>query len=932
MRVIAYASRSVSKAESHYPAHKLEFLALKWAVCEKFHEYLYGSNLFEVYTDNNPLTYVLSSAKLDACGQRWVAKLPNYNFTIKYMSGLSNVEADALSRISWPEILADTEDLDVDLNCMDTHVVNAVLAGSRSKTSLIESMSCSSKIIPPELSQDSDSSSNINWMKEQRADPNLTVIIKLIESGQLQKRKQHGKDTPEVKSLLRIRKSLKLVKDILYRKTYTDNSSSKRIQWQLVVPKAYRSRALAGCHDDVGHQGRMRTLSLLRERFFWPGMQAEATQHVLKCTRCLRRKTPSHVAPLQPIHVTQPLELVHMDYLSLEPSKGNIENVLVITDHFTRYALAYPSKTQTAQATARILWDNFICHYGFPKKFISDQGRNFESDLIKELCKIAGVKKLHITPYHPQGNGQCERFNSTLCNMLGTLSEEEKSDWKSYLGCMTHAYNCTKHASTTYSPYYLMFGRHPRLPIDVEFGLPKSNSGDNSSKSRYVQKLRRRLNYAFQKATKVANQQASKYKSSYDKSIKGPQLQEKDLVLVKIVAHKGRHKLQDKWEPEEYVVVEQPIAGTPVYRVQPVTGGNIRTLHRNLLLPLGVKLEPDYDSDDSILDEDDSSSDELVILEDNRKKVSDKGNFVSKSQSYPNESKHVEFDSNVDIFSSPEVQSNITDSKVKSESVVEDTTSDVEITSDDVIPEDISLPSQFLLPNLDDSSSNEETEVTELYTEVEPTIDDSGKEMQSINSEADSLVDTKELLELIDTMDVRDASKVTESDTQEESVHDVTRQDDIDPKSESQFSSFMSYHEGESSSLDPGTNGQELSKSPIDDSTKRHDSGVVDQGDINSHDGDMIAYESNNTSVPSIDISDHSNIDSQSKDMTDDTSVNPIVDVEMEPVRRSARERKQTQFFGNPWLYRITYNLTARVLSDLLQHVPDTKDSLTDME
>ena len=401
---------------------------------------------------------------------------------------------------------------------------------------------------------------------------------------------------------------------------------------------------------------------------------------------------------------------------------------------------------------------------------------------------------------------------------------------------------------------------------------------------------------------------------------------------MKIVAHKGRHKLQDKWEPEEYVVVEQPMAGTPVYRVQPVTGGNIRTLHRNLLLPLGVKLEPDYDSDDSILDEDDSSSDELEILEDNRKKVSDKGNAESKSQSVPKESKHVEFDSNVDIFSSPEVQPNITDSKVKSDSVVEDTTVDVETTSDDVIPEDISLPSQFLLPNLDDSSSNEETEVTELYTEVEPTIDDSGKEMQLINSEADSLVDTKELLEFIDTMDVRDASKVTESDTQEESVHDVTRQDDVDPKSESQFSSFMSYHEGESSSLDPGTNGQELSKSSIEDSTKRHDSGVVDQDDINSHDSDMIAYESNNTSIPSIDISDHSNIDPQSNGMTDDTSVNPIVDVEVEPVRRSARQRKQTQFFGNPWLYRITCNLTPRVLSDLLQHVPDTQDSLTDMK
>ena len=746
-------------------------------------------------------------------------------------------------------------------------------------------------------------------MKEQRAHPNLTVIIKLIESGQLQKRKLHGKDSPEVKSLLRIRKSLKLVKDILYRKTYTDNSSSKRILWQLIVPKAYRSRALAGCHDDFGHQGRMRTLSLLRERFFWPGMQSEAIQYVLKCTRCLRRKTPSHVAPLQPIHVTQPLELVHVDYLSLEPSKGNI-----------------------AQATARILWDNFICHYGFPEKFISDQGRNFESDLIKELCKIAGVQKLHTTPYHPQGNGQCERFNSTLCNILGTLSEEEKSDWKSYLGCMTHAYNCTKHASTTYSPYYLMFGRHPRLPIDVEFGLPKSNSGDNSSKSRYVQKLRRRLNYAFQKANKVANQQANKYKTSYDKSIRGPQLQEKDIVLVKIVAHKGRHKLQDKWEPEEYVVVEQPIAGTPVYRVQPVTGGNIRTLHRNLLLPLGVKLEPDYDSDDSILDEDDSSSDDSIIRGDARTKVCDRKRLVQKSQPHSEENKHAEFDSNIDIFRSPEIQSNLTDSIVEPELVVDNSTLGLENTGDKVIPEDISLPSQFLLPNLDDSSSDEETGITELNTEVELTEHDNGKEMQSINSEADSLVDTKELLEFIDTMDVGNTSNIDESVSQKESDHIVTRQDEVDPKSESQFSSFMSYHEGESSSLDPSTNGKELSKSPIGDSTKRHDSGVDNQGDINSHDSDMVAYESNDTSTPSIDISFHNDVDSQSNEIAEDNTVNPTLDVEVIPLRRSARDRKQTQFFGNPWLYRITYNLTPRVLSDLLHHVPDTKDLLVDVD
>ena len=636
-RVIAYASRSVSKAESNYPAHKLEFLALKWAVCEKFHEYLYGTKPFEVFTDNNPLTYVLTSAKLDACGQRWAAKLANYNFSIKYRCGVSNTEADALSRIKWPEAIS--EKLDLDNRCMDTHIINAILTGAVSKSSLIESVSCNTDVIPTELDKTTSKLSNINWMKEQRLDPNLGVIIRLIESGQLFKRKLQGKDSTELKSFLRNKRCLKLYKDVLYRKSYSDNSTTKKTMWQLVVPKLFRERALSGCHDDVGHQGILRTLSLLRERFYWPGMQEEVTQYVMRCSRCLRRKTPPQVAPLQPILVTQPLELVHMDYLSLEPSKGNIENVLVITDHFTRYALAYPSKTQTAHATARILWDNFICHYGFPEKFISDQGRNFESDLIKELCKIAGVKKVHTTPYHPQGNGQCERFNSTLCNMLGTLSDEEKSDWKSHLGCMTHAYNCTKHASTTYSPYYLMFGRHPRLPIDIEFGLHKPNCSDNSSKSRYIQKLRRRLNYAFQKASKYSDQQAKKYKQGYDKSVKGPQLHVNDLVLVKIVAHKGRHKLQDRWEPEEYVVIEQPITGTPVYKVKPVNGNNVRTLHRNLLLPLGVKLKPDYESDDSILEED--SDDEEGGLVTPIKNLSPKGQKEDGKKPH----RHVQFES-----------------------------------------------------------------------------------------------------------------------------------------------------------------------------------------------------------------------------------------------------------------------------------------------
>ena len=442
--------------------------------------------------------------------------------------------------------------------------------------------------------------------------------------------------------------------------------------------------------------------------------------------------------------------------------------------------------------------------------------------------------------------------------------------------------------------------------------------------------MRRRLNYAFQKANKFANQQAQKYKSSYDKSIKGPQLQEKDIVLVKIVAHKGRHKLQDKWEPEEYVVVEQPIAGTPVYRVQPVTGGNIRTLHRNLLLPLGVKLEPNYNSGDSILEEDDSSSDESTILVDPKAKVYGKKKPANKSQPQSKREKHVEFDSNVDISPDSDLKSGFSDSNVVQESVGKESYISSEDSSDKVIPEDASLPSQFLLPNLDDSSSDEETRITELNTEAELNSCDNGKEMQSINSEADSLVDTNELLEFIDTMDIGESGDVDQSVSAIEPEQIVTEQDNIDPKSESQFSSFMSYHEGESSSMDPSTDEKELSKSPIEVSTQRHDSGADDHGDVSSHGTDVIAYESNEIRSPSIEVS--SPIDSvpNLEIVTEDDSIEPAMEVEVIPPRRSARDRKQTQLFCNPLLYRITYHLTPRALSELLRHVPDTMESLMD--
>ena len=133
------------------------------------------------------------------------------------------------------------------------------------------------------------------------------------------------------------------------------------------------------------------------------------------------------------------MDLVCLDFSSFEISAGSYENILVITDHFIRFAQAIPSKNQTAKTTAKLLFDNFVRFYGFLSRLHSDKGRNFGSKVIKELCFIAKFDKSRTTPYHPMSNGMSERLNQTLLNMLGTLGDHQKSDLKSYVPSLVHA-------------------------------------------------------------------------------------------------------------------------------------------------------------------------------------------------------------------------------------------------------------------------------------------------------------------------------------------------------------------------------------------------------------------------------------------------------------------------------------------------------------
>ena len=350
----------------------------------------------------------------------------------------------------------------------------------------------------------------------------------------------------------------------------------------------------------MGHLGIERTIALLKDRFYWLSMVTDVEEHIRSCPRCLQFKTQPEKAELNPIIAMRPLELVHIDYLTIEPPStskmGKYINILIITDHFTKCAQAHIMPSQKAPVVAKTLWDQFFVHYGFPEKILSDQGRNFESQLISDLCKLTQIKKLRTTPYWAEGNGSCERFNRTLISMLGTLPDDFKSKWTQHVSTLVCANNCTRSNATGFSPYYLLYGRHPLLPIDIEFGVfvPELTEAVTY---KYVQNLRKRLENAFQKANAFCEKETVRSKQCFDRTARCSKLLPGDLVLVRRKGFTSKHKIADKWESKPCEIVSQCSDGLPVYTV--MRNDRERTLHHNMLFLLGLRRDIEGISDDT---------------------------------------------------------------------------------------------------------------------------------------------------------------------------------------------------------------------------------------------------------------------------------------------------------------------------------------------
>ena len=350
--------------------------------------------------------------------------------------------------------------------------------------------------------------------------------------------------------------------------------------YQFVVPMEFRKTALSLVHDSFGHLGIDRSTVLMVDRFFWPKMSEEIRQYIQNCERCLRFKQQPHQAEMISLDASYPLQIVHMDFLLVGSKKERDTNVLVITDHFTRYAQAFVTSNQQASTVAKTFVDKYVVHYGWPEKILTDQGTCFEGKLFKNLCQEAEIRKMRTTPYHPMGNGQPERFNRTLLTMIGTLPQVDKANWPNWVNHLTHAYNCTKSQVTGFSPYFLMFRREPRIPVDETFNVTFPFRQERNTMD-YVHHLRERLQWAYNIAKEHIDKDATHRKLYYDRKYHCMEIIPGDIVLVRQKVFGTDHKIADRWEIPVYKVLDKHGDG-PVFTVQRIGAGSdttIKNLH-----------------------------------------------------------------------------------------------------------------------------------------------------------------------------------------------------------------------------------------------------------------------------------------------------------------------------------------------------------------
>ena len=405
--VIAFASRTLSKAERRYCVTRRELLAVV-VFTQQFRPYLLGRE-FTLRTDHGSLSWLQSFKEPEGQLAQWLEKLQEFHFRIVHRPGKKHTNADAMSR----------RPCDQCGRIDDDPLVNHPSAALGEESSATVSPICT------EASFVGDATP-AKLRQLQLDDSSIKFVLEAKESDKRPTKEVVKAKGMEVRKLIQIWDQLVVSNGIL--KRCFEDKERKSAVYQWVVPKKQRREILRHLHDGPlgAHLGENKTLQKLKERFFWPGHTADVREWCRSCDPCSQRKTPNPKprAPLVSIQAGHPMQLVATDIVGPFPEStlGN-SYILVAIDYFTRWVEAYPIPCQEASVVAKKLVDEMFCRFSPPEQLLSDQGCQFESQLLAEVCRLLEIQKSRTTPYHPQCDGLVERWNRiNVAAELGHLS------------------------------------------------------------------------------------------------------------------------------------------------------------------------------------------------------------------------------------------------------------------------------------------------------------------------------------------------------------------------------------------------------------------------------------------------------------------------------------------------------------------------------
>ena len=351
-----------------------------------------------------------------------------------------------------------------------------------------------------------------------------------------------------------------------------------------VLPGQLVPAAVRDAH--AGHFKTKKTLATLRKKYFFKYMYSTVHEYVESCQICQSKdKGTAYRAPLGDMpEALGAWHTVAVDVMGpLPQTRRGKKYIMVITDYLTRYVLAVATPNQTAETTAEVLMEKFM-EYGLPERLITDNGSNFRSNLIKEICRRLGVSQLFTTPYHPQFDGLCERFNRTLAAMLRAFVSDHQRDWDIYLPYVTNAYRAEVQDSTGETPFYLMFGRPCRAPLDILLRDQPGRLPDIAGEvARQRPHMMQRLHTAFKVVKKRLAQAHQRQKRNHDEKAMKREFEvgEEVQLLSERLKEGETKKLHRPWVPG-YRIVQR--TGPLNYLVEhPCRRGAVLRVHVNRL-------------------------------------------------------------------------------------------------------------------------------------------------------------------------------------------------------------------------------------------------------------------------------------------------------------------------------------------------------------